>query len=76
MPLLIPANHYGFIKVLSILDTVRTLNDVLEIGKIMNRLAPVVGKVGSAIHWINHYPLDSAIGFPNTYLMGSDLSDG
>ena len=37
MPLLIPANHYGFIKVLSILDAVRTLNDVLEIGKIMNR---------------------------------------
>ena len=37
MPLLIPANHYGFIKVLSTLDAVRTLNDVLEIGKIMNR---------------------------------------
>ena len=37
MPLLIPTNHYGFIKVLSILDAVRTLNDVLEIGKIMNR---------------------------------------
>ena len=25
---------------------------------------PVFLKVGSAIHGINHYPLDSAIGFP------------
>ena len=30
-------------------------------------LAPVVQKVDNAIHWINHYPLDSAIGLPNTY---------
>ena len=29
--------------------------------------APVVQKVDSAIHWINFYPADSAIGFPNTY---------
>ena len=33
-------------------------------------------KVDSAIHWINHYTLDSAIGFPNTCPMDSDLSDG
>ena len=38
--------------------------------------APVVRKAYSAIHWINYYPLDSAIGFPNTYPMDSDLSDG
>ena len=38
--------------------------------------APVVQKVNSSIHRINHYPLDSAICFPNTYLMNSDLSDG
>ena len=38
--------------------------------------APVVQKVDSAIHRINHYPLDSAIGFPNTYPMEIDLSDG
>ena len=37
MPLLIPVNQNGFIKVLSILDAVSTLNDVLKIGKIMNR---------------------------------------
>ena len=32
------------------------------------------------IHRINHYPLDSAIGFPlilaNAYLLGTDLSGG
>ena len=39
-------------------------------------LAPVVQKVDNAIHWINHYPLDSAIGFPNTYPWHSDLSIG
>ena len=39
-------------------------------------LAPVVQKVDNAIHRINHYPVDSAIGFPNTYLWDSDLSVG
>ena len=38
--------------------------------------APVVQKVNSAIHRINHYPLDSVIVFSNTYPMDSDLSDG
>ena len=38
--------------------------------------APVVQKVDNAIHWINFYPLDSTIGFPNTYLRDSDLSVG
>ena len=33
--LLIPANQNGFIKGRSILDAVRTIDDVLEIGKIM-----------------------------------------
>ena len=31
-------------------------------------LAPVVQVVDNAIHWINLHPLDSAIGFPNTYI--------
>ena len=30
--------------------------------------APVVQKVDTAIHRINHLPVDSAIGFPNIYL--------
>ena len=36
----------------------------------------VVEKVESAIRQINLYPLDSAIGFRNTYLLDSDLSGG
>ena len=39
-------------------------------------LAPVVQKVDNAVHWRNLYPLDSAIVFPNTYLLDSDLSGG
>ena len=38
--------------------------------------APVVQKVDNTIHRINHYPLDSAIGFPNTYPLDSDSSGG
>ena len=38
--------------------------------------APVDQKVKSAIHRINHYPLDSANSFPNPYLLDSDLSGG
>ena len=37
---------------------------------------PVVQKVDSTIHWIKHYPTDSAIGFRNTYPVDSDLSGG
>ena len=38
---------------------------------------PVVQKMDSAIHFINLYPMDSAIiGFPNTYPPDRDLSDG
>ena len=38
-------------------------------------LAPVVQKMNRAILRINLYPLDSAIGFHNTYPLDSDLSD-
>ena len=38
--------------------------------------APVVQKVDNAIHYTNHYPLDSAIGFRYTYVLDSDLSSG
>ena len=33
-------------------------------------------KGDNAIHWINLYPVDSVIGFPNTYPLDCDLSDG
>ena len=38
--------------------------------------APVVQRVDNAIHRINHYPVDSLVCFPNTYLPDSDLSGG
>ena len=38
--------------------------------------APVVQTVANAIHRINHYPLDIAIGFAITYPVDSDLSGG
>ena len=37
---------------------------------------PVVQKLNSAIHWINFSQVDNIIGFPNTYSLHSDLSDG
>ena len=38
--------------------------------------APVVQKVDNAIYGINHLPLDSVIGFPNSYRWDSDLFSG
>ena len=36
-------------------------------------LGPVDQNVDNAIHWINHYPVDIAIGLRNTYTLNSDL---
>ena len=36
--------------------------------------APLVQTLDSAIHRIKIYPVDNAIGFPNTYPLDSDLS--
>ena len=33
--------------------------------------APVVQKMDNAIHRINHYPLESPMGFPNTHPLDS-----
>ena len=43
---------------------------------INNFQAPVVQKLDSAIHRINHYSVESAIGFAITYPLDSDLSGG
>ena len=53
----------------------------LEVGKksntiFMSWLALVVWKVDNSIHRINHYPMDSAVCFANSYLLDSDLSGG
>ena len=39
-------------------------------------LAPVVQMLDSTIHRIKIYPVNDAIGFPNTYPLDSDLSGG
>ena len=41
-----------------------------------NPPGPVVQKADSTIQRINLYPLDNAIGFPNTYPLESNLSSG
>ena len=38
--------------------------------------ALVVQTVDNAIHWINHYPVDSVACFANTYPLDSNLSGG
>ena len=49
----------------------------MYVGQSKHKLqAPVVQKVDSAIDRINHYRLDSAIGFGSVYLLDSDLSGG
>ena len=60
----------------SILENDKTVVDEVDILKLslngfVEDLTPVVRKMDRAIHWINHYPLDSAIGFPNTYPIDS-----
>ena len=47
-----------------------------ERGTFSRLLAPVVQKVDNAIHRVNLYPLDNAIGFRNTCSLDSDLSGG
>ena len=42
----------------------------------VKNLGPVVQTLDSAIHWINHYPLDNSTGFTSVYPLDSDLSGG
>ena len=45
-------------------------------GETFTLLAPFFQKVDYANHWINLYPVDKVIGFPDTYPLDSDLSGG
>ena len=49
---------------------------VILIRRVVSYQGLVAQKGDSAIHWIYHYPLDGAIGFPYTYRVDSDLSGG
>ena len=42
----------------------------------IHRTKSVANMVNSVIHRIKIYPVDKAIGFPNTYPVDSDLSSG
>ena len=59
-----------------ITDSGVQLLEVIVFFKFSADKAPVVQKVDSALQRINLYPLDSAIGFPATYPLDSDLSGG
>ena len=41
-----------------------------------NHQSSFVKKLDNAIHWINLYPMDNFINFPNTYFQDSDSSGG
>ena len=60
------------VKTISISDAALKNNKV-DVG---HHQGQVVQKVNSAIHRINHYPVDNAIGFPDTYPLISDLLGG
>ena len=49
---------------------------MLKISIWVSDQGPVVQKVDSATHLINHYPLDSVIGLAITYSLDRDLSGG
>ena len=38
--------------------------------------ARLVRKVDNTIHWKNHYPVNSLLGFAGTYPLDTDLSRG
>jgi len=42
----------------------------------MKHQARVVQKADNTMHWINHYPADSAVCIVHTYPLESDLSGG
>ena len=48
----------------------------LELTEPLTDLAPVVQKLDSAIHWINHYPVDRYLGKPVRYSVDRGLSSG
>ena len=77
MPLLIPANQNALIKEWSILDAVRTIDDVLEIGKIMNQSGILLAvDFEKAFDSLNHeflYQVLQKMGFGPNFFNGLAL---
>ena len=65
-------NHFSFKTCAIISVSWGKVNFVIQ----TKHLAPVVQTSDSAVHRINHYPVDSVIDFRNTYPLDSDLSGG
>ena len=65
-----PLNNWGQVRVGRKVD-----NAIQRYHSKCNSLARVVRK-DSAVHWTNHYPVDSVVCFVNTYPLDSDLSSG
>ena len=66
----------NFIKVSCLIAQAQCLTNWGDCIIYIKLQAPVVQTLDSAIHRINLYPVDGAIGFPNTYPLDSDLSGG
>ena len=58
------------------MDITGTVYIIVTPGIKYKHQACVVRKVDNAIHWINHYPVNSIVCFVNTYPLDSDLSGG
>ena len=41
-----------------------------------NKQVSIVQKVNSAIYWINLYPVDNVVAYPDPYPLDSDLFGG
>ena len=68
--------HSEAVEAAIVKGTTRVTSTVKTVWSAFNGQAPVVQKVDNAIHRINHYSLDIAIGFAITYPVDSDLSGG
>ena len=65
------------IRLHSFLVEVETNTGYIHIKHVQQQPAgPVVQKMDSAIHQINHNPLDSVIDFPNIYMLDNDVPGG
>ena len=63
-----PTYHVNVIKL--------KMRDYMDIPGYLTYLDPDVEKVECVIHRINHYLLDNAIGFPNTYPLVACVAGG
>ena len=64
-----PSKHQLFKSLPLVIRSLSTTLYKTKFSCLYPGLAPVVQTLDSAIHWINHYPLDNSIGFASVYLL-------